>query len=350
MDERTAQTDPPAQVLPFAPRLARVSPPRWAMAAILMIGLGLGFAGQRFLEAPAEVAYVAGSATPPASAPPASAPPAVAQLPDRADVGEASREAASPVGERAARQLQPAPAGGASSAAPRAGGHATRLALRDGHGVFGIEPDATPSGVARSVDPTVVSMVADGAATGALPLPASFGRVQSRAGRPMGAAQHQHRPTPVSPRSTFVRDGQPRFTWEALADATSYEVVVIDEDLAVVAVSGDVRATTWTPDAPLARGVVLTWQVTALTPSGRVTAPQPPDAEARFQVMTTVAADALVADLARCGESRIARAFVLARAGLIADATPLFEDVAAQNPGDAVARRWLQAARANQGP
>ena len=337
-----------SQVLPFTPRLARVSPPRWAMAAILVVGLGLGLTSHQFLGNPRDaVAELA----------PAFAPPqdgrgfgeAAREAADARGFGEAAREAAPALADSAVQQPAPPPAAGAPRVTAPAGVHAPQLALRDGRGVFGVGTDGRPSGVATSVDPAVVAMVASAAATGALPLPASFGRVQSRAGRLMGMAPRDAGPTPISPRSTFVRDGQPRFTWEAIPEATSYEVVVVNEALDVVAGSRDVHETSWTPDVPLARGAVLTWQVTAVTPAGRVTAPQPPAAEARFQVMTAAAADALVADLARCGESRVARAFALARAGLLADATPLFEDVAAQNPGDAVARRWLDAARAQQG-
>jgi hypothetical protein len=193
-------------------------------------------------------------------------------------------------------------------------------------------------------------MVTDGAETGALPLPSAFGRVQSRAGRLMGGGGHDTaRPTPVAPRSTYVRDGRPVFTWEAIPEATAYRVVVVDEALDVVAESGELREARWTPTASLPRGRVLTWQVTATSAAGSVTAPQPPASEARFQVISPSAADTLVADLARCGDSRLARAFVLARSGLVADAVLLFEDIAAQNPDDPHARRWLRAARASLG-
>jgi hypothetical protein len=165
----------------------------------------------------------------------------------------------------------------------------------------------------------------------------------------VGQAAQQRGPAPIAPRSTFVRDAQPTFTWGAIPEATSYRVVVVNDALEVAADSGDLRETHWSPDTALPRGRVLTWQVTAVTAAGRLTAPQPPALDARFQVIAAASADALVADLARCGESRLARAFVLAHAGLMADATPLFEDVAAQNPGNAIARRWLRAARASQG-
>ncbi|MBL8143263.1 MAG: hypothetical protein JNM38_19255 [Acidobacteria bacterium] len=329
----TLRAEGPAQVLPFAPRLAPASPPKWAMAAILVVGLGLGLTGYRFLDSTADPVTVAGGDPVVAPAPPqAAAPPSSAgtRQPESPDAGT------------------PGDAGSAPTSMPAT--PATALALRDGRGTFNIDATGAPSGVAATVDPVVVAMVTDGAETGALPLPSAFGRVQSRAGRLMGGGGHDTaRPTPVAPRSTYVRDGRPVFTWEAIPEATAYRVVVVDEALDVVAESGELREARWTPTASLPRGRVLTWQVTATSAAGSVTAPQPPASEARFQVISPSAADTLVADLARCGDSRLARAFVLARSGLVADAVLLFEDIAAQNPDDPHARRWLRAARASLG-
>ncbi len=330
----TLRGDGPAQVLPFTPRLAPASPPKWAMAAILLVGLGLGLTGYRFLGARDQGFSVAGGPQAPAQG-----------------LNEVPGSAAEPRAddEPLAAATEPSPADAATPLVVRAPSAPTRLALRDGRGTFAIDATGKPAGVAASVDPIVVAMVTAGAELGSLPLPPSFGLVQSRAGRLMGGALRQVRPAPIAPRSTFVRDARPTFSWAAIPDATSYRLLVVDASLDIVADSGELRDTRWTPESVLPRGVVLTWQVTATTPAGRVSAPEPPAAEARFQVLTADATDALIADLARCGDSRIARAFVLSRAGLAADAVLLFEDIAAQNPGDAAARRWLRTARTNLG-
>lgn len=104
-----------------------------------------------------------------------------------------------------------------------------------------------------------------------------------------GALPSGLRPRPpivlLAPVGTAVLTDRPVLRWTPTAEATSYAVAIFDEKLQKVAESPTLTVTDWRPDAPLPRGVVLNWQVTARTPKGAIHAPTPPTPEARFQVV-----------------------------------------------------------------
>ena len=165
----TLRGDGPAQVLPFTPRLARPAPPTWAMAAVLVVGLGLGITAYRFLESRGGPLQTADGAVGQRSVP---APPG----------GLAPAEVPGPGQGDAAAQ-------GASEGA--LAGREPRVSLRDGDGMFGIAADGSGTGIASSVTPDVLMQVADAVRDGRLPLPTSFADVESRAGTLMGASLYK---------------------------------------------------------------------------------------------------------------------------------------------------------------
>jgi hypothetical protein len=99
-------------------------------------------------------------------------------------------------------------------------------------------------------------------------------------------------PEPLAPLGAIIINDRPAFTWNAIPNAR-YRVEVFDPSFRGVASSGVLEDTRWTPPAPLPRGGTYLWQVTALTPSGSVTAPRPPSPEARFVVLDGAHAAAL---------------------------------------------------------
>lgn len=99
-------------------------------------------------------------------------------------------------------------------------------------------------------------------------------------------------PEPLAPLGAIIINDRPAFTWNAIPNAR-YRVEVFDPSFRSVASSGVLEDTRWTPSAPLPRGGTYLWQVTALTPSGSVTAPRPPSPEARFVVLDGAHAAAL---------------------------------------------------------
>ncbi|MBV9494435.1 MAG: hypothetical protein JOZ54_09315 [Acidobacteria bacterium] len=99
-------------------------------------------------------------------------------------------------------------------------------------------------------------------------------------------------PEPLAPLGAVVINNRPSFTWNDVPDAR-YRVEVFDTQFRSVVASPLLDTNRWTPPAPLPRGGTFLWQVTAVTPTTIVTAPQPPSPEARFLVLDEPHADAL---------------------------------------------------------
>lgn len=114
-----------------------------------------------------------------------------------------------------------------------------------------------------------------------------------------------------APVGTVVLEERPRFLWESVRGATSYDVAVVDLDRGTVAASGSATSTAWQPDAPLPRGRTYAWQVTAHTSGGRFVAPGRKGAEARFHVDAKGNVD---------GNTHLDRGIALARRGALDDA------------------------------
>jgi hypothetical protein len=65
-----------------------------------------------------------------------------------------------------------------------------------------------------------------------------------------------------------VTDTRPEFTWQPLAGAVHYSVVIVDTRLRPVQHSNALHATSWRPRRPLHHGRTYFWQVTATLPGG----------------------------------------------------------------------------------
>ena len=89
----------------------------------------------------------------------------------------------------------------------------------------------------------------------------------------------------AAPVATAVESDRPTFKWTAHRGALGYVVTIYDDQFNEVARSSEGLRLEWTPASRLARGVTYSWQVTARTAQGAVSAPVPPAAEARFRVV-----------------------------------------------------------------
>lgn len=152
------------------------------------------------------------------------------------------------------------------------------------------------------------------------------------------AAADRDGPSPRSPVATVVRNDRPHLSWHPVPGARHYRVLVADPELQVVARSEELNGTVWEPPDPLPRGVPLRWQVTAELVGGEVTAPIPPEPEARFLVLDRQSRESLEVELARTGGSHLAAALLLVRAGLREEAVRHLEALQQQNPHSEVVR------------
>lgn len=148
----------------------------------------------------------------------------------------------------------------------------------------------------------------------------------------------------IAPVATFVRSERPIFRWTPHPKARGYEVAVFSGlvKIASVRVSGAAEAPL---PVSLERGRTYLWQVAALTPAGRLVAPKPPEAEARFRVLGAEAAAALDKALGAAGDSDLAAGVLLARAGVRDEAETHLARLAAENPDSPEARRLLELVR-----
>lgn len=168
-----------------------------------------------------------------------------------------------------------------------------------------VQPQVTTQAVGQPHGVGVVAAVAqasasaNGAAATPSPDAAASRRVASqaasnRATRPAPAASGAPGVPAVSSASTFtllgpfgdeIADARPEFTWQPLAGATKYSVVIVDEGLRPVQHSHGVKITSWRPRRPLRRGRTYLWQVTATLRNGtKIVAMSPTSMEARIHI------------------------------------------------------------------
>jgi len=216
--------------------------------------------------------------------------------------------------------------------------------LKDQAGGVALRADGTIDGV--RVSPDLAPSVAEAMRSGQIRVPALRADLAVSPVTAMGPSTAAAPFGPIAPLSTLVRSDRPTLRFTPHPRASGYVVSIYDLDLERVAVSPDLKATAWTPDQPLRRGRTYLWQIEARTPQGRVAAPAPPAAEARFHV----ASAAIVArvDEAMGTGSHLAAGVALAEAGFLQEAEEEFERLVALNPDSAEARKLLAISRASR--
>jgi hypothetical protein len=236
------------------------------------------------------------------------------------------------------------PVGPEVTAGPTPGAPAAVARLEDASGPVSLRADGSVTGVA--VPPALLPFVADAMRSGRLQVPATRADLAVSRVTPMGASDDEASFGPLSPLSTLVRSDRPTLRFAPHPGARGYVVSIYDLDLEPVASSPVLRATEWTVDRALPRGRTYLWQVEARTPAGRVTAPAPPAAEARFHVGS--ADEAARVEAAVGSGSHLAAGVALAQAGFVEEAAEHFERLAALNPGSTEAKKLLELSRASR--
>jgi len=218
-----------------------------------------------------------------------------------------------------------------------------RVRLRDGGGQIVLRADGSldAPALAPELRPRLLAALSEGR----LALPKSLEGLQGRTGVLMGPGSTATGLAPLAPVGTCVRDPRPAFRWSAQPHARAYVVAVYDEQLEQQAQSGELRSTEWRPERPLARGRTYLWQVTALTPQGRVVAPAPPLPQAKLRVLSAEEAAELERQLAGSAGSSLAEGVLFASFGLLDDAAQRFATLVQENPDSPEAARLLAEVR-----
>lgn len=145
-------------------------------------------------------------------------------------------------------------------------------------------------------------------------------------------------------RSVVVED-RPVFQWESLPGVSSYQVYVLDANGNQVGQSEELQPTQtqWKAPAPLRRGQIFSWVVTALMEGKRVVSPSASAPEMKFAVLST--ADFKELTRLKRSDSHLALGVFYARAGLLNEAEREFETLIKLNPQAELPRKLLQSVR-----
>lgn len=146
----------------------------------------------------------------------------------------------------------------------------------------------------------------------------------------------------LRPVATAVENGTPRFQWNAYPTATAYRLSIAlaegDEVLLSKVIGSDQQS--WRPEAPLAREKTYRWEIEALRGDEVLAkAPNPPEADARFRVISEQAANEVVQARARLGDSHLELGLAYARAGLVHEAQEEFDLLKKENPNSSAGEK-----------
>jgi hypothetical protein len=145
-----------------------------------------------------------------------------------------------------------------------------------------------------------------------------------------------------------VIEDRPFFRWESLAGASSYRVYVLNANGKQVSQSEELppAQTEWKTPAPLRRGQIFSWVVSALVDGKKLVSPSASAPEIKFAVLST----ADFQELARLkkSNSHLALGVFYARTGLLSEAEREFESLIKLNPDSELPRKLLQSVRSTR--
>jgi hypothetical protein len=317
------------------------------------------------------------AASPPEGAPPAkgpSGPPATGPAPsDPSGSGPAgSSPEAAPFAPPAEPAVQPSTdAAGPPPAAPSqtpavppaaaAAAHAVpAVSLQDQRGPVGLDGNGNLLGL-DGVPPGEATSIAAALQHGSLEVPDEV-RTLSTIPKSIAMDDNAAGMALTSGASTCVRTTRPTLSWQPVEGAQVYTVVLFNAQGRPLYYGGPTSETSWTPPAPLQRGVIYTWRVGAYRPSETQTARRvgagatPPPSEklagaaTRFKVIDAPSATALERALRAAPGSRVVAGVLYARAGLLDDAGREFKALAAANPDSGLAKALLASVEAARLP
>lgn len=146
----------------------------------------------------------------------------------------------------------------------------------------------------------------------------------------------------IGPFGRVIAEDRPTFKWRVFSGAASYVVSIFDENFNRLARSPVLSKTDWTAAAPLPRGRVYSWEVTATKDGKEITAPVAPALRAEFRILETEKVSALTKLKQQRPVSHLALGLMYAHLGLVPEAEGQFRQLAKENPDSATARKLLR--------
>jgi anti-sigma factor ChrR (cupin superfamily) len=149
-----------------------------------------------------------------------------------------------------------------------------------------------------------------------------------------------------NPVGTVVQNEQPTFRWQALPEATSYTVYILDLNFHILYKSHPLSTNLWTIPQALERGAVYVWQVTATKNGREITSPSAPMPEARFKILEQAKAGELQRLAKERAGSHLILGVIYAHNGLLDEAEREFQTAIDKNQDADRAKRLLQSLKA----
>jgi hypothetical protein len=210
--------------------------------------------------------------------------------------------------------------------------HGQRIALDSQGNLTGLP--RLPAGYERIVKASLTQQRA--------PVSPAIAELASSKGTLLGPGDNADAFDLLTPVGKVVLSNRPAFRWRKVARAESYSIVVLDQNLNVVAQGETAAGTSWTPQEPLPRDQVLRWQVTARIGEKQLISPVPPRPEARFKILPQAKAAELNRAAMNYANSHLLLGTLYAEAGLMEEAQREFRSLLAENPESRLAQKLLR--------
>ena len=237
---------------------------------------------------------------------------------------------------------------------PLSGPTPYQVALNDGGGLIGLDGNGKLQGTPASLSPQEQALLEAALRTKRIavaPLPQELRREAE--GR-MGSNNEAPPPfTLIGPARKIVLTTTPRFTWNPLAGADSYNVKLFDDTYHFVMESGALHTNSWVvPESKaLTPGKIYVWKVVAVKDGAEVSSNAPAAGarggltEARFKVLESAKAQEIEHAKRAYGRSHLLLGIVYARAGLLDEAKRELSNLLRSNPKSKVARELLSSVK-----
>ena len=147
------------------------------------------------------------------------------------------------------------------------------------------------------------------------------------------------------PLRRVVTEDRPTFRWESLSGATNYRVYVLDVNSDQVAQSEELSPTQtqWKAPAPLRRGQIFSWVVTAQVDGKEIVSPSASAPEVKFAILSSNDLNEL--NQLKKSNSHLALGVFYAKVGLVTEAEREFQKLIQLNPQSELPRKLLQSVR-----
>jgi hypothetical protein len=240
-------------------------------------------------------------------------------------------------------QMTPSPTAPVVTVSPSQNpeGAAVIARLNDGNGQVTLDADGNLSGI-NHLYPVYSQMIKDALISQRLeesPLLAGLVRrddISTRGGDSQGVGF-----SVISPVGKVALSDRPTFRWSPLEGATGYVVEVYDDNLNQIVSSSKLTGTSWTATQSLKRGVIYSWQVTAIKDGEEYRSPHAPAPQANFRILDETLAHELAQARRAYASSHLTLALVYTRVGALDEAEREFRALIKANPNSKILRRLL---------